>query len=145
MAALPNAKHERFAQEAAKGKNASEAYVAAGYKENRQNAARLMTNDDIRTRVGEIQAKGAVRAEITIERTCDRLERIADLAITDKAYGAAVAATMGQAKVTGLIVDKIDAKVRRIEDMTLAELDAVIAAECNAAAEAGMDNSETTH
>jgi hypothetical protein len=38
---LKDAKHERFAQELAKGKSQAEAYVAAGYKPSRSAATRL--------------------------------------------------------------------------------------------------------
>ena len=41
MPTLRNPRHERFAQELATGKTADAAYVLAGYKENRSNAARL--------------------------------------------------------------------------------------------------------
>jgi phage terminase small subunit len=40
MPILENPKHERLAQEHAKGKAADEAYQLAGYTENRGNAAR---------------------------------------------------------------------------------------------------------
>ena len=57
MSALLNAKHERFAREIARGANASQAYIAAGFRACRQNASRLMTRDDIKRRVGEIQTQ----------------------------------------------------------------------------------------
>ncbi|WP_130225106.1 hypothetical protein [Bradyrhizobium sp. Leo121] len=37
MPILKNSKHERFAQDLAKGKTADEAYVLAGHQENRGN------------------------------------------------------------------------------------------------------------
>jgi len=76
MPILKNPKHERFAQELAKGKSASDAYVAAGYKPKRQNASRLMTKDDIQIRVAEIQKRGADRAEITVENVLRELAKI---------------------------------------------------------------------
>lgn len=76
MPVLDNARHERFAQELAKGKTADEAYVAAGYKENRHNASRLKTNEHITDRVDEILGKAAERVEITQARVLDELAKI---------------------------------------------------------------------
>ena len=54
MSALKNTRHERFAQEVAKGKSAAEAYVEAGFRENRHNASALARQQHIITRVDEI-------------------------------------------------------------------------------------------
>jgi hypothetical protein len=62
---LQNPRHERFAQELATGKTADAAYVLAGYKENRSNAARLNARQNIQRRVAEIQSLGAELAAIT--------------------------------------------------------------------------------
>ena len=56
MPTLRNSRHERFAQELATGKTGDAAYVLAGYKENRSNAARLGADRDIQARVAEIQS-----------------------------------------------------------------------------------------
>ena len=63
MPTLQNPRHERFAQELAIGKSADAAYVLAGYRANRSNAARLSANQDIQKRVAEIQSLGAERAQ----------------------------------------------------------------------------------
>lgn len=77
MPVLRNAKYEAFAQAVAKGKTATEAYEEAGFKPHRQNAARLMTNDDVRKRVEEIQARVSEKAEW---RSADRLRMLAIIA-----------------------------------------------------------------
>lgn len=62
MGPLKHPKHEHFAQLVSNGENAARAYVLAGYKESgaRQNAQRLMTKDDVRSRVQELlNAKAA--------------------------------------------------------------------------------------
>ena len=69
MAELRNTKHERFAQLFAKTGNASQAYVKAGYSENRPDAsaARLLANASVRARVEELKGKiadGVVSQEI---------------------------------------------------------------------------------
>lgn len=76
MSVLENARHERFAQELAKGKTADEAYQLAGYKENRHNASRLKTNEHISVRVEEILGRVAERAEITQARVLEELAKI---------------------------------------------------------------------
>ena len=55
MPALRNPRHERAAQARARGKTQTKAYEEAGYKPHKQNASRLMTNDDFGRRVAEIQ------------------------------------------------------------------------------------------
>jgi len=76
MPILKNPKHERFAQELAKGQTPEAAYAAAGFRPHRQNAHRLMTNDDIQERLAEILQRGAERAEITVERVMRELAKI---------------------------------------------------------------------
>ena len=73
MPVLKNARHERFAQELAKGKTADEAYVEAGFTANRGNAARLKANESIRKRVDEIKSRVAEKAEWT---AADRLQAL---------------------------------------------------------------------
>jgi phage terminase small subunit len=77
MPALDNARHERFAQELAKGKTADEAYQLAGYAENRGNAARLKANESVAGRVAEIQERAATRTEISVAALTANLLRIA--------------------------------------------------------------------
>lgn len=76
MPVLPNAKHERFAQELARGKTASEAYVLAGYKANDGNAATLKGNQKVRDRLDEILTRAATRAEITKAKVLEELGKI---------------------------------------------------------------------
>lgn len=52
-----NACHEKFAQTLASGKTADASYKIAGFKPNRQNAARLTTNDDICARASQNSRK----------------------------------------------------------------------------------------
>lgn len=76
MSVLSNPRHERFAQELAKGKSATQAYIAAGYEPNRQHAHRLVTNGDVQDRVEELLLAGAKRAEVTVERVLREYARI---------------------------------------------------------------------
>lgn len=76
MALLKNPRHERFAQEIASGKSATQAYAAAGFESHRQNAARLRSNDDIKARVEQILSQAALRVEITQARVLAEMGKI---------------------------------------------------------------------
>lgn len=73
---LTNARHERFAQERVKGLSVDAAYIAAGFKPNRGNAARLNANESVLARIAELQGNAANRAEITAERVLRELAKI---------------------------------------------------------------------
>lgn len=106
MPVLKNQRHEAFARALAKGKTTDDAYISAGYKPNRGNAARLKANEDIRGRVAELLSKAAERTVTTVEDIARQLDEDRTFARGLSAPSAAVSATMGKAKVLGLIVDK---------------------------------------
>jgi hypothetical protein len=113
MPALDNPKHERFAQELAKGKSANEAYELAGYKPNDGNCIRLKGNERITARVSELMERAAIRAEISIAAVTESLLRIAEKAEKlGEASGLNVAksAWMDAAKVNGLIVERSESQ-----------------------------------
>ena len=80
MPVLRNVKHEKFAQEIAKGKTLEEAHRVAGYRADRRNAQHLRQRDDISRRIEELLAnrdKIDVRAtERAIERTAITKQRV---------------------------------------------------------------------
>lgn len=84
MPALPNPRHERFAQELAKGKSATEAYAEAGYEESRSAASRLLTNVNVQERVEELQNRAAANVVLTREWV---LEQLIDNATKAKVAG----------------------------------------------------------
>lgn len=106
MPVLPNAKHERFAQELAKGKTQAEAYQSAGYKPSEPNASRLTSNDKVAARVAELQERGAIRAEVTVASIIAELEEAREIAKTAAQASPMVAASMGKAKVAGILVER---------------------------------------
>jgi len=68
MPALENPKHERFAQELAKGFSADKAYELAGFKPNRGNAVTLKRKESISNRVAELLAeREAIHAQATAD------------------------------------------------------------------------------
>lgn len=73
MPVLANPKHERFAQELAKGKAADEAYVAAGYRSNSGNAATLKGKQSISKRLAELLDRARSIEVIATERAIERL------------------------------------------------------------------------
>jgi phage terminase small subunit len=105
---LHNSRHERFAQELAAGNTADAAYVLAGYRENRSNAARLNANRDIQKRVAEIQSVGAERAAVTVETLIAEAEEARNKAMGERSgASAAVAAITAKAKLAGLWREKV--------------------------------------
>lgn len=76
MPVLDNARHERFAQEIAKGKTATEAYEIAGYKPDDGNASKLAARSEITGRIQEITGKAAKDAGVTAERIIAELAKI---------------------------------------------------------------------
>ncbi len=111
MPALTNPRHERFAQELARGKTASEAYVLAGYKANDGNASTLKGNQKVEARIAEILERGALRAEVNVATLTTDLLRLRDKgeALGDAA-GLSVArnSVMDIAKLNGLVIDKAE-------------------------------------
>lgn len=106
MPILANARHERFAQELAKGKTADEAYQLAGYAENRGNASTLKAKQIIKDRVDEILGAAADEVICTVHDIARQLDDDRLFARENVAPSAAIAATMGKAKVLGLMVEK---------------------------------------
>ena len=110
MPVLDNARHERFAQELAKGKSQTQAYIAAGYSPNGADghAARLVGNGRINARVMELKERAAAKVEWGIADAIRELDeaRMAALAAETVQSSAAVNATMSKAKLLGLVVDK---------------------------------------
>lgn len=106
MPILSNPRHERFAQELAKGKPATEAYEAAGFKPNEGNAGRLNRNEQVRKRLAELQATSAERAGFTLEGLLDRAERAYELAMKIDEPNAAINAVKEMGILSGQRVEK---------------------------------------
>jgi len=106
VTALANPKHEKFAQELAKGKTATEAYVTAGYKAHDGNAATLRGNQRVLDRIAELQTAGSLRVEVTIASLIKEAAEIQTAAQADKQYSAATSALTAKAKLAGLWIEK---------------------------------------
>ena len=122
MPTLTNPRHEAFAQAIfsgivnAKGgaHSQAEAYRRAGYHVTNGNSAkacasRLLTfANGIAERIKELQAIAAEQAAESAEKCVQELNQLRRDAHSNKAYGAAVAAVMGKAKILNLITDRIE-------------------------------------
>lgn len=73
MPTLPNPRHERFAQELAGGKSATEAHALAGYKPSRASASKLKHQCNISQRVAELHVEHDRTATIATEMAAERL------------------------------------------------------------------------
>lgn len=73
MPALSNPRHERFAQELARGKSATEAHALAGYRHNSGNAATLKADQSILDRVSELISEHHEAHREATERAVERL------------------------------------------------------------------------
>ncbi|MBV7396850.1 terminase small subunit [Mameliella sediminis] len=80
MSTLKNTRHEAFAQARVAGMTIDTAYVEAGYKANRSNAARMNANEHIGQRIRELQDAAAEQAEMTAAQV---LEEIGQIAFSD--------------------------------------------------------------
>ena len=120
MPVLPNPRHEAFAQAifngiaGAKGGATSqaEAYRRAGYRVTNGNSARACASrlltfaNGIGERIKELQAIAAEHSVETADKCVQELNQLRRDAQSDKAYGAAVAAVMGKAKILNLSVSQ---------------------------------------
>jgi phage terminase small subunit len=99
--------------------NASEAYrraYSAGKMKPesiRVNAGKLLVSTTVALRISELQAKAAERNAVTVDDLIAELEeaRQSALGALIPQSSAAVASTMGKAKILGFLTDKVDATV----------------------------------
>jgi hypothetical protein len=129
MPALPNARRERFCQLRLEGKTLEQAYAGAGYNPSKPAASRMAKMPDIVQRMKELHIGALNHSEVTLESIADQLDADRQLAYKQKNPSAAVAATMGKAKLYGLINEKSTVQVtHNYAMMTIEELRFEIAA-----------------
>lgn len=124
MPILPNPRHEAFAQALAKGKTQVEAYAEAGYKPNESHASRLVSNGKVADRVAELQRSAAEETVFTIADMVRQVDEDRTFAREQGQAAAAHSASMGKAKLLGLLVERQQVDVHHhFHDMTDEELD----------------------
>ena len=112
MTALRLPRHEQFARRrvAALDESASASYRLCGYKATRSAAyacaSRLLRSAKVAERIAELQQQAALRHEAKIDTIGRQFDEAHRLALEHKQCAAAVAASMGLAKLYGLIVNR---------------------------------------
>ena len=107
-------KQERFAQACvetlgALSRSYRDAYDAEGMSDEavKSEAWKLVhLHAGVGARIEQLQAKVAKRHDVTMDSISDELDENRTVALEERAAGAAVQATMGKAKLHGLLVDK---------------------------------------
>ena len=97
--------------------NASEAYKRAYNSTGKPNtihrkASELLKHPEVKKELELLQAHAKEQNKITIDNVVDELEEARQLAKQSGNAAAMVSATMGKAKVLGLVVDKTETKAQ---------------------------------
>ena len=110
-------KQEKFCQVYIETGNASEAYRQA-YNASRTKpevvavkASQMLANGKVAVRIDALRALHQKRHEITVDDLVAELEEARKLAFETEKAAAAVQATMGKAKLLGLVVEKQETNV----------------------------------
>jgi phage terminase small subunit len=105
---------ERFAQEYHGTGNASEALRRANPKAKKWKqhslhveASKVLSEPEVSLRLEQLQVEAAKRHGTTIDSLTSELEAARDGAMGTGQFSAAVSATMGKAKLRGLVKDKV--------------------------------------
>jgi phage terminase small subunit len=127
-------KQEKFAQEYVATGNASEAYrrsynVRPTTKDSsiHCNASQLLSDTRVAQRVQQLKASIVERHKLSIDDIIDELEEAREMGKITQQSSSMVSASMGKAKLLGLIIDRKEVTVHgMISAMTDAELSAFI-------------------
>lgn len=127
MATGLTVKQEKFCKKYLETGNASEAYRQAydakGMKADVINvkACQMLKQDKIAVRVKELQSLHQKRHEVTVDSIVGELEEARSLALITEQPSAAVSASLGKARLHGLLTEKMKIE-RSYEEMTDDEL-----------------------
>lgn len=125
-------KQEKFCQELMACGNQSEAYrraynTAGTAKTIGEQASRVANSPGVAARLVELKEEVRSRYSITIDDIIEELEEARIISKVDRVGSTMVSATMGKAKVLGMIVDRKEISVHGIiSSMNDAELEAFI-------------------
>jgi hypothetical protein len=108
MGPLSNPRHERFVQALFEGKPANAAYTEAGYSPHDGNCIRLRGNERVQARLSELQAEAAKSAEVSVASLLAELEHARQRADGLDQLSAAVKAISEKARISGLLVQRIE-------------------------------------
>lgn len=124
------AKQDAFARDVFEGINATDAYRNNYNTKNMSDntiwkeASKLLHDPKVAPRIAELQAEAAKASQVTVESITKELEEARELARGEGHSATMVSASLGKAKVNGLLVDKVEAKVNHtpFEGFTLGDL-----------------------
>ena len=111
-----NPRQEAFIGHIVKGCSNRQAYqkvYAVGDRVADANAARMLAEARVKSRLAELQAKAADKAAVTAETIAAELDAAYMLAFDNKQAAACVAASLGKAKLFGLLIDKSQVETAR--------------------------------
>ena len=120
MPCLKNPRYERLAQGLSIGKSQADAYVFAGYPDKTRQGKKISIKDlassasvickkpEVIARVAELQKKQADRCGVTVDKLLSKLEEMFILSKRTKQPSAGVGAVLAQAKLLGLVTDKVE-------------------------------------
>ena len=110
-------KQELFAIHVSGGMNQSAAYRLAYDAENmldetiHSRASEVASNSKVAARIEELRKPVLEAAGITLKAHLERLQEIGDMAAEAGQYSAAITAEANRGKVSGLYIEKVEAKV----------------------------------
>ena len=98
----------------------------AGYENPGVAATRLLSDEQyahVQERIRELKSIQRTKNEITFEGIATKLGEIRDVALADGSYGPAVTAEIARAKLAGLMVDREELKIHKIDNMSRDQLE----------------------
>ena len=98
----------------------------AGYENPTVAATRLLSNPEyghVQEKIRQFKAIQRTKNEITYEGIAKKLGEIRDVALADGSYGPAVTAEIARAKLAGLMVDRKEVKIHKIDNMSRDQLE----------------------
>ena len=134
MPALRNLRHEAFVREYLAGGVVTDAYAAVYKRASRRTAAvngsaLLKRHAPVRARLAELQAEWLKKSDITIERILTDYQEALDLAKAQQRPNDIVNAATAQAKLVGLLKDRVENTVNIDENMSPEDIIKAVAKE----------------
>jgi predicted SPOUT superfamily RNA methylase MTH1 len=116
-------KQAAFVREYLIDRNATQAAIRAGYSAEtaKQQGSRLLTNVDVQQAVAAKEERLQKKADVTIETIAQELEDARKKAADLGQPAAMVSASMGKAKLYGLLVDKVESENTNINYVVSSE------------------------
>lgn len=98
----------------------------AGYENPGVAATRLLSEpnyEHVQEKIRDLKAVQRKKNEITFEGIANKLAEIRDVSLADGSYGPAVTAEIARAKLAGLMVDRKELKIHKIDNMSRDQLE----------------------